>query len=289
MSAYKSFAIVGAGAVGLPIATGLAAVQNVSVIILSRTSTKTPPPGVQLVQVDTSDAAAVTAVLKQHKVDVVVSTISASSVAGTVAQKPVVDAAKAAGVKLFVPSEFALPTDGKTSTGADDFLAAKNDLAGELNAAGLPTARFFTGLFIDYIAVLKGDGDVKVIGKGDTPLSLTSVADTTGFVTHVLTTLPASQLENRIFRLEGDRVTLREIAALFGTGVEYVEAEVAAAATDDWTRFIMYFLTMYESGAGSTGWDWHNGQEGKGEWGAGSANALWAGHHWQTIKELYKL
>ncbi|KAJ7180869.1 hypothetical protein C8R46DRAFT_1211171 [Mycena filopes] len=264
---YKSFAVVGAGVVGLPIATGLAASHPaVSVIILSRTSdSKTPPPGVQLVQVDTSDAAAVTAVLKHHKVEVVVSTINAATPAGAAAQRPVVDASKDAEVKLYVPKY--------------------------VKAAGLPTVRFFNGLFINHIGLLRveGDGKVKVIGKGDTPLSVTSVADAAGFVAHVLTTLPPFQLENRIFRIEGDRATLREIAALFGTGVEYVDPATAAGATDEWTKFVMFALTMFEKGAGSTGWDWRRGEEGgEGEEGAGSANGLWAGHQWETIREFYK-
>jgi hypothetical protein len=76
------------------------------------------------VQVDYNDAAAVANVFKQHKVDVVLSTIATEALA---AQRPLVDAAKLAGIKLFVPSEYGLPSDGYT----EGVLGAKNQIAGD--------------------------------------------------------------------------------------------------------------------------------------------------------------
>jgi hypothetical protein len=61
------------------------------------------PPTVKVVQVDYNDVAATAAVFKKHKVDVVIATLGLAAV---LVQKPLVDAAK-----LFVPSEFATPTD----------------------------------------------------------------------------------------------------------------------------------------------------------------------------------
>ncbi|KAJ7183143.1 NAD(P)-binding protein [Mycena filopes] len=220
MSTYKSFAVVGAGTIGLPIATGLAA-KGLSVLILSRGSTKTAPPGVQLVQVDTSDVAAVTAVLKEHKVDVVISTIKAHGEGGAAAQMPVVDAAKAAAVKLYAPSEFGSPTDGYT----EGFLAPKNKLAEYAKSVGLPTVRIY-----------------------------------------------------------GERATLKELATKFNTTAEQVESIAGPEGA-----FLTGMLAMFEKGAGSTGWDETNGREGSGDHAAGSANALWSGHHWQTIKEVHKV
>ncbi|KAJ7185310.1 hypothetical protein C8R46DRAFT_1172123 [Mycena filopes] len=281
MSTYKSFAVVGAGAlIGLPIATGLAA-QGVSVLILSRGSTKTAPAGVQLVQVDTSDVAAVTAVLKEHKVDVVISTVKAHDQEGAAAQMPMLEAAKAAAVKLYVPSEWGSPTDGYT----EGFPGAKNKIAEHAKSVGLPTARIYCGGFTEIAPMLKGpDSTIRYIGKGETPVSFTSVADITGFVVHALTTLPPSELENRILRLEGERVTLKEVAAIFNTTAVQVESVPGPEG-----GFMTGLLTMCEKGAVSTGWDEANGREGSGDQAAGSANALWPGHHWQTIKEVHKL
>ncbi|KAJ7116191.1 hypothetical protein C8R46DRAFT_976711, partial [Mycena filopes] len=283
MSTYKSFAVVGAGTIGLPVATGLAA-KGLSVLILSRGSTKTAPPGVQLVQVDTSDVAAVTAVLKEHKVDVVISTIKAHGEGGAEAQMPVIDAAKAAAVKLYVPSEFGSPTDGYK----EGPLAPKNKLA-EYAKSVLPIVRIYSGVFTQFVPMFKGtDGKIRYIGKGETPISFTSVVDISGellrFVVHVLTTIPPSELENRILRLEGERATLKELATKFNTTAEQVESIAGPEGA-----FMTAMLAKFEKGAGSTGWDETNGREGSGDQAAGSANALWPGHHWQTIKEVHKL
>ncbi|KAJ7165428.1 hypothetical protein C8R46DRAFT_1098572, partial [Mycena filopes] len=258
-----------AGAVGLPIATGLAA-KGASVVILSRGSTKTPPSGVQLVQVDTSDAAAVTVVLKQHKVDVVVSTINAGSLEGAAAQTHVIDAAKAAAVRLYIPSEFGCPSHGQT----EGFPGAKNKVAEYAKSIGVPSARIYTGLFIEYIDFVTGyvaDGKARHVGKGDTPVSFTSLDDITGYVVHVLTTTPPSELENRILRLEGDRATLRELAAKFNTHTEPVESVGGEGG-----EFITELLHLFERGAGSSGWDEASKRDGTGDAAAGSGNALWA-------------
>jgi saccharopine dehydrogenase-like NADP-dependent oxidoreductase len=124
MSIYKSFAVVGAGNIGLPILNALAA-KNVAVILLSRpgSAAKTVPSGVEVIQVDPSNATTVAAIFKEHKVDVVL-----TMTPGTVpeAQRPVVDAAKLAGVKLFVPSEYGLANEG-----AEGVLGGKNKIAGQ--------------------------------------------------------------------------------------------------------------------------------------------------------------
>lgn len=125
MSGYKSFAVVGGGSIGLPIVKALVA-QNVSIILLSRpeSAPKAVPSAVQVVQVDYNDAAAVAVVLKHHKVDVLMSTLSTAAAA---AQHSLVEAAKLAAVKLFVPSEYGMPTDGQT----EGVLGDKNRFAGK--------------------------------------------------------------------------------------------------------------------------------------------------------------
>jgi saccharopine dehydrogenase-like NADP-dependent oxidoreductase len=125
MPGYKSFAVAGAGNIGLPIVRALAA-QNVSVVVLSRpeSATKEFPPGVQIAKVDLNDVAAISAVLKEHKVDVVLSTVPTPA-AG--AQRPLVDAAKLAKVKLFVPSEYGMPSDGHS----ESVQGEKNKLVGK--------------------------------------------------------------------------------------------------------------------------------------------------------------
>ncbi|KAJ7027887.1 hypothetical protein C8F04DRAFT_1120976 [Mycena alexandri] len=271
MSAYNSFAVVGGGTVGIPIINALAA-KNVSVVLLSRPIIRK--------NLDTNDAGAVGAVLKEHKVDVVLSTVTTLAASG---QKPLVDGAKEAGVKLFVPSEYGMPTDGQT----EGPLGAKNEIAAYLKTVGIPSARIFTGLFTEFIPWLTAYADTKkiqVVGEGEAPVSFTAVPDIAGFVAHILTTLPPSELENRIFRLEGERISLNGLGPLFNTPVEHVDK-----ITGEMGEFKTMLLGVTDTGATSTGWDAVNKREKMGSDAAGSANVLWAGHQWKTIKEVHNL
>lgn len=63
-------------------------------------------------------------------------------------QDNLVLAAKAAGVKLFVPSEFGFPSDEPSA----DIWGAKYEQKQRLkNELHLPYAAFYTGLFPDYV------------------------------------------------------------------------------------------------------------------------------------------
>jgi hypothetical protein len=87
-------------------------------------------------------------------------------------------------------------------------------------------------------------------------------------------------LEDRALRLEGDRSTLSGLTALFKTSVEHVES------IGEGQNFLQGVIA---TGVGSTGWDTVKNAEGTGSSAAGSANALWPGHQWKTIKEVHKL
>ncbi|KAJ7451938.1 hypothetical protein FB451DRAFT_1342659 [Mycena latifolia] len=257
MSSYKSVAVVGAGRLGTRILIALAATEKISVILLSRPgSSKTAPPGVLVVPVDYTDVNAVSSVFEEHKVDVVLSTLGHEGVG---MQKSLADAAKLAAVKLFVPSEFGSPTHA------------------HLKSLGIPSTRIYTGCFMEFLPS-------PIIGKGDAPISYTSLADIAGFVAYILTTVPSAQLENRILRLEGDRASWNDVAKLFKASIERVESFTGKDA-----EMRTGLLTLFETGAGSTGWDEPNKRDGSGSETAGSANGLWPGHHWQTIKEVHSL
>jgi hypothetical protein len=283
MSVYKSFAVVGAGRLGSGLLSALAAKENISVILLSRPgSTKTAPSNVQVVPVDYTDVTAVSAVLKEHKVDVILSTLGHEGV-GT--QKSLADAAKLAAVKLFVPSEFGLPSHGNPNP----FFNAKNDAAAYLKSVGIPSTRIYTGFFMEYIPMIgsydKVNGKFTIIGNGDLPISTTSLPDIAGFVAHALTSLPPAQLEDRILRLEGARASWKDIAKLFNASIE----RVTSFSGDPMAVLRTTLLTLVDTGVGSTGWDAANKREGSGDEAAGSANALWPGHKWQSIKEVHGL
>ncbi|KAJ7336879.1 hypothetical protein DFH08DRAFT_925516 [Mycena albidolilacea] len=225
MSAYKSFAVFGAGRLGSAILAALAA-QNAPVIHLSRSgSSKTVPPGVTVVQVDYTDAAAVAAVFREHKVDVVLATVGMEA---TGVQKLLADAAKLIEVKLFLPAAYGIPTEGHLGPG----FVAKNDIVGYLKNIGIPsTVIHVNGIFIEYIPMIAGcsDGKIRIVGDGEAPISFTSIADIVGFVAHALTTLPESELENHIMRLEGGSTGWDEASQRKGCG-----RDAAGAANALW-------------------------------------------------------
>jgi uncharacterized protein YbjT (DUF2867 family) len=94
-----------------------------------------------VIQVDYSNEGSI-----QHAltgVDVVISTIPAVVVD---IQVKIAVAAKDAGVKLFVPSEFGGVTDGQT----ESVFGAKANVQTQLKALDIPFTAFYTGLFADY-------------------------------------------------------------------------------------------------------------------------------------------
>lgn len=154
MSPYTSFAVVGAGFLGTPIIKALLK-QNASVLVLTRSLDKAVPEGAKVVAVDYNDIPLVTRTLREHAVEVVISTLNPADT-GLPSQNKIADAAKQAGVKLFAPSEFGGPTAGVQS----GFLQQKDESAGKsrflrstfncsqcstvyIRSIGLPTARFY--------------------------------------------------------------------------------------------------------------------------------------------------
>jgi uncharacterized protein YbjT (DUF2867 family) len=76
-------------------------------------------------------------------VDVVICTISTSAIG---VQVGIAEAAKEAGIKLFVPSEF-----GGTAEGTPSFFNTKASVRDQLRAMSLPYALFYTGPYADWI------------------------------------------------------------------------------------------------------------------------------------------
>ena len=76
--------------------------------------------------------------------DVVISTIASAALG---VQLGIAEAAKEAGVKLFIPSEFGGVTEGET----EGLKGSKARVQDQLKAVGIPYAIFYTGTYSDYI------------------------------------------------------------------------------------------------------------------------------------------
>ncbi|TRM60830.1 hypothetical protein BD626DRAFT_571533 [Schizophyllum amplum] len=287
MSVFKSIAVAGAqSAIGKVIVLTLAATPGMSVLVLTRATTARPaylPENVAHAGINYSDVDATATILSGHKVEVVISPVNGAAV---LEQIPLANAAKAAGVKLFVPSEYGTITKGIPAEDVSPFLQGKMQVADHLQSIGLPSLRVFPGIFQDYVPLLVGYGASKKVNilrslKGDTPFSTTSTDDIGGFVAHVVTRHPLSVLADKVVRIEGSRVTLNELGAVFEAPVEKVDAIPGVEGVR--TAFIAQLQKFIEKGYLNTETKLADGD------GSGGANALWEDHRWTPLKETLKL
>lgn len=218
MSGYKNFAVVGAGHIGTFIIHQLLTDKTAGtineVVVLTREGSKTTVgTGAKLVTVDYSNKESIKKALTG--VDVVISTLPGTALD---VQPGIAEAAKEAGVKLFVPSEFGGPTEGAT----EGLFGAKANIQERLKAIGIPYALFYTGPFADfiwdpYVGLDIANGKVSLGGDGSKRILFTSRTDIARYLSYVLTHLPADQLKNRSFTIAGDIKSFNEIVKEYET------------------------------------------------------------------------
>lgn len=283
MSLYTSFAVTGAGpTIGGRIVKALLE-RGASVVALARpSSTSTSSPlleGAKIATADYTDVKAVASILREHKVEVVISAVAYGALPS---QSAIADAAKEAGVKLFVPSEFGLPTEG----GKGGHLVIKSEFADYLKSLGIPSLRFYTGMFMEFVPLFAGvdTGKFLVLGKGDASFSTTALDDVAGFTAHVLTSLPPAKLHDATFRIEGERTSFNKVGALYAS--KNIPVEHVISLPEGYVKQTL-LQSLFEQGRGSSGWD--NYADKDIPENAHSGNAAWPGHQWKTVKEVLEL
>ncbi|KAA1474802.1 NAD-P-binding protein [Dentipellis sp. KUC8613] len=217
MSTFTTFALAGVGNIGSFIANDFlarkAAGQVKRVVILTRSSTddeknkKFERKGAEVITIDYSSKASLISALSG--IEVVISTINLGALDS---QFALIDAAKDAGVKLFVPSEFGTPTDDIMNGPRSPKRKAKE----QLKKLDLPYVLVYTGAFSDTIFSAKigldpASGKVTVGGDGSATVSFTSRPDIARYAGYVLTGFSAQKLEWRKFQIEGDRLSFNEV------------------------------------------------------------------------------
>ncbi|KAH7102516.1 NAD(P)-binding protein [Auriculariales sp. MPI-PUGE-AT-0066] len=207
---FTVFAVAGgAGSLGRFVTLALQG-QGAKVSVLSRNAVDIPS-GASLSIVDYTSMESLVSALSD--VEVVVSVLSGP---GMAAQPLLAKAAKAAGVKHFVPSEYGmrtgdLPTDSLLSVFADK--VAMHELLRQLE---LPYTLYYVGVFSDwfFIPLFGFDFDkrkITIVGPGTTPVSWTSRRDIAYFIAYTLTHVPAAQLANRELNVEGEELSFNEV------------------------------------------------------------------------------
>ncbi|KAF7346899.1 BHLH domain-containing protein [Mycena venus] len=211
---FTSFAIVGAGTIGRPIAQSLST-KGVSVVVLSHSEGKSVD-GIKTVVVNTSDVNAVSKALKDHKVEVVISTLGQAGIIAV--QSIIAEGSRAAGVKLFVPSEWGMPTHGYTN----GLFKVKVDQLAYIQSLGLATVVIYVGYFMGTVrspTAFDINGKVNIVGNIAATGSFTAESDAASFTAHILTTLPPYQLANKVFRIEGQHGSMIDVATALKTTV----------------------------------------------------------------------
>ncbi|TFY63676.1 hypothetical protein EVG20_g6216 [Dentipellis fragilis] len=266
MSTFTTFAIAGVGNIGAYLAEGLLDLKTSGkvkeVVLLTRSSgananvEKLAKKGAKVAVVDYTSQDSLTAALAG--VDVVISTFGREAFS---AQDAVAVAAKAAGVRLFVPSEFG----GRSDEEKVAALALKAGVHARLREIGLPYLLVYTGSFPDMIffAPLNLDlksGKVIVGGDGNALVTFTSRPDIARFLAYVLTTLPPDQLNNKTFRLEGERISFNEVfkqyEAKTGAKLEITYrpiADLEAAVKANPADIVSVLYLHWATGAGTIG------------------------------------
>ncbi|KAJ8537486.1 hypothetical protein ON010_g13112 [Phytophthora cinnamomi] len=248
MSTFTKFAVVGAGGVGSSVVDGLLK-ANAIVTILTRDDTKPElqtfkERGASIVKANYDDEASLQGALADS--EVVVCTVDARHHA---VQFGIARAAKAAGVQLFVPTEFGMPDE-------DGANVTKQKVRGMLKELDLPYALFFSGFWFEYLPFVLGfnfeEGVMSVIGEGNAKLGLVSRTDFGRFVAHVLVTAPKASLEWAQFSIESNRMSPKEIAAMaekkFGKKIELKVVDYEATKKNYDTDSVAYILTRIGDG-----------------------------------------
>ncbi|KAI0067603.1 NAD-P-binding protein [Artomyces pyxidatus] len=216
MSGFRNFALIGAGHIGDFIIEELLKAKTTGtvdkVLVLTRTESagkeglqKFATAGASIVGVDYADKDAVAKALAG--IDAVISTLPIPAIE---VESAVAEASKAAEVKLFVQSEWGLAAVSKGVAPTRDVHREK------MRAMGLPWAAFCTGpwsdfLFNPYLHLDVKGGKAEVGGDGNGPISFTSRPDVARFVVYVLTQLPLSMVEYKLFSIEGERKSFNEV------------------------------------------------------------------------------
>ncbi|KZO94723.1 NAD(P)-binding protein [Calocera viscosa TUFC12733] len=227
MSGYKVFAVAGAsGKVGKAILDELLRVQpelGLEVRVITRKeggnaakdAEELEKRGAKVCPVDYDEKRTVVQAVKG--VDVLISCFGAT---GLGRQMLLVKVAAIARVKLYVNSHWGAPMD-EYRYGLTHMKIKDEPITLAQDVFHLPWAYFRVGIFPEFTIPLPltelnlATRKATIYGTGATPNSWTTIPDVARYAVYVLTHLPPSRLQNRVFNIEGDRKTFNEIVQLY--------------------------------------------------------------------------
>ncbi|KAI9295398.1 NAD(P)-binding protein, partial [Neoconidiobolus thromboides FSU 785] len=213
---YQRVAIAGGtGAIGRSIAEELLKNKDIKLRILTRASSgedtkkelkeKYVQAGGELVEIDYNSQESLVKAL--GGIDVVISALSTPDF--VVVNSNLIDASVKSKVKLFIPSEFGAEVEGVENP----FTSPKWAVRKHLESSGLDYIYYNNGFFIEHLlADLFGinvhSHEAKVIGSGDTKLTVTSINDVGRFVAQ---TYFLPEVRNQFVDIVGENTTMNKI------------------------------------------------------------------------------
>ena len=164
-------------------------------------------------------------------VDVVVSAVgnNETTVPG---QKNLIDAAKAQGVKRFIPSDYSVDYR-KVDYGDNDNFDMRKEILSYLQQSGLEYTLILNGAFMDnvgtpYMPQFNFDnGTFEYWGDGETPLDFTTTDDTAKYVAEAVSD---PNLVNTALEVAGEVLTMKQLLAAYeeATGKKLQEKQLGS-------------------------------------------------------------
>lgn len=214
MSSLRNIALVGAsGSLGSAILKKLHATNTFNIKVLRRNgSSATFPESVNVVDVDFDSVESLTAALKGQ--DAVVSAVGTMQIAG---QTLIVDAAIAAGVKRFLPSEFGSDLDNPSTRKLPVYthkVQVQDYIIEKSKSNDLSYTFVYNGAFLDWgiehgFVLNTADGKPSLIDGGDLPFSTTTLSSVADAVVGVLN--HPEETKNRTVFIEDTKVTQNKL------------------------------------------------------------------------------
>ncbi|CRG84486.1 hypothetical protein PISL3812_01767 [Talaromyces islandicus] len=232
--AIKNVVVIGgAGRLGPSIVeTLVASPHGYSVSVLSRESSKyEPQAGIKLLKTDYTHESLVAALKGQDAV------ISAIGAAGVSSQAKVIDAAIAAGVKRFIPSEFGSDTTNPLTLEYFPGWAEKVEIRKYLESKKdqIEYTVIFNGLFFDwgiqvgFLGINTAEKTARVNTKyKDVAVSATNLSDIGTAVAQALSPAIAAKTANQTLRIHTLTASQADIVAAFeaASGSKYIVHEI---------------------------------------------------------------
>lgn len=237
---FKNVALTGAnGNVGKPVLKALLASGKFNVTVLRRsTSSSTFPDNVKVVDVDFESVESLTAALTGQ--DVLLSTVGASALGNE--QKILIDAAVAAGVKRFLPSEYGCDLENKLTSKLPVF-APKVGVAKYLEEKAKTTPLSYTlvysGPFFDWGLqhnfIFKSTDSKPILYDGGDTVFSTSTLDTISQAIVAILSKP-EETKNRSVRFQSTAISQSKILALVKELAPQRDWQPEVVKIDDITR-----------------------------------------------------